>query len=74
MTHTVVRHGRLAVAASALLTAALLPGLVQLPAAVAAGPTPGATHAAGVAMFDDSLTSPGDRDLRGAVQPSDATA
>ena len=75
MTPTAVRRGCLAVAASALLTVALVPGLAQLPA-VAASPRSGAASATGPAtgpaMFDDSLTSPADRDLRGAVQPSAA--
>jgi extracellular elastinolytic metalloproteinase len=69
MTPTPLRRGRPTAAALALLTAALVPGLAQLPA-LASNPTPAAADR--VITIADPVAGLDDLDLRGTALPSAA--
>ena len=66
------RRASLALAGTAVLTVALLPGLVQLPAVAASAPTAAAVAAEDVVTWGDTVPGLADLDTRGTAGPTTA--
>ena len=72
MTPSSTRRATHALAGTALLTVALVPGLTQLPAIAQSAPAPAARVADDVVTWGDAVPGLADLDRRGTAQPTAA--